>query len=270
MDSAVATIGHNLDFIKRRIMTAHIRVTKSGAEWVEGTLEIAAALREAREMVPADVSFSGWLKQHNLAYYNKNDRAALICFAADIELARTVLTESDSRSYQHIWHKNKGRFLQVRKPTDAPRSPTNRKRRAANLKGRAGLYRTMKLGEEAMSRIKGTSLDSAPEMDELVILNRGAPDGGLTPVVARLIEAAASGEAVSAIAEGVAMGGGRRHSAVALQLMTAWKRRMAAPWQLASEEQKAELVRQLISELDREQRLKLAQQSWGHDNKGGE
>jgi outer membrane biosynthesis protein TonB len=45
-----------------------------------------------------------------------------------------------------------------------------RKRRSE----RATIHRTMKLGEATMAKIKGTSLDSAAEMDELVILNRGA------------------------------------------------------------------------------------------------
>jgi hypothetical protein len=254
---SVVSFGHNrLEFLKRRIIEAHIRIVKGGSEWVEGSLEIAAALREGRDAVPADISFNGWLKQNNLVYYNHNDRAALINLAADIELARTVLTETDKRSYQHIWAENKARFTHLSKPhSDQPQ--TNRKRRVRNP-GRAQLFRTMKLGEEIMNKIKGTSLDSSVEMDELVILNRGATEGRHTEVVLRLVEAAAKGEPVSAIAEGVAMSGVRRSSA-APQLMTAWKRRMIAPWKLANVGERIELLFLLAKELDHGQQDSLCE-----------
>lgn len=45
-----------------------------------------------------------------------------------IELARTVISETDSRSYRLIWEANKKRFTSAGKP----RSPTNRKPRTHN------------------------------------------------------------------------------------------------------------------------------------------
>jgi regulator of replication initiation timing len=60
-------------------------------------------------------------------------------------------------------------------------------------------HRARKLGEDTIAKIKGTSLDNARELDELVILNRGAPEGELTPIVRQLVEAAAAGGAASAI-----------------------------------------------------------------------
>jgi hypothetical protein len=51
-----------------------------------------------------------------------------------------------------------------------------------------------------VEKLKGTSLDSAAEMRELVFLNRGAPEGGHTPEVTQLVAAAAAGADVSAIA----------------------------------------------------------------------
>jgi hypothetical protein len=57
----------------------------------------------------------------------------------------------------------------------------------------------MKLGEGTIAEIKGTSLDNAREMDELIRLNRGAPEGGHTPEVKRLVAAARAGVAVSAV-----------------------------------------------------------------------
>jgi Protein of unknown function (DUF3102) len=64
---------------------------------------------------------------------------------------------------------------------------------------RARLYRALKLGDEVMAKIKGTSLDNAREMDELVFLNRGAPKGGHTEIVKRFVADAAAGKEVSAI-----------------------------------------------------------------------
>jgi DNA-binding Lrp family transcriptional regulator len=64
---------------------------------------------------------------------------------------------------------------------------------------RPKLYREMKLGTDVMAKIKGTSLDSAAEMDELINLNRGAPEGEQTEIVQRLIAKAVAGEQVSAV-----------------------------------------------------------------------
>ena len=138
MAEVVAIIGHNrLDYIKRRIVEGHDRATKGGAEWVEGSLQLAAALREGREAVPADISFSSWLAKNGLAFFNKNARAALIHLAEDIDTARAVLTETDSVSYEMIWAKYKGRFPSARKP----RPPSNRKPRS--VQGSAMVFRAM-------------------------------------------------------------------------------------------------------------------------------
>jgi hypothetical protein len=80
----------------------------------------------------------------------------------------------------------------VKQPSSKPRKPRNRAR-ATNL-------RAMKLGDSTIDKLKGTSLGSAAEMDELVILNRGAPKGGHTKPVKQLVAAAVAGEDVSAIA----------------------------------------------------------------------
>lgn len=65
---------------------------------------------------------------------------------------------------------------------------------------RAEIHRRAKLGDETVERLKGTSLDSAAEMKELIVLNRGAKPGELTDVVKQLVDAAASGRDVSAVA----------------------------------------------------------------------
>ena len=58
----------------------------------------------------------------------------------------------------------------------------------------------MKLGEDTIAKIKGTALDRADEMDALIKLNRGAAPGTLTKDVQQLVEDAAAGKNVGAIA----------------------------------------------------------------------
>jgi Protein of unknown function (DUF3102) len=65
---------------------------------------------------------------------------------------------------------------------------------------RAMLHRRMKLGDQVVDKLKGTTLDRADELDELVILNRGAPEGGHTEIVKRLVADAIDGKPVSAVA----------------------------------------------------------------------
>ena len=52
----------------------------------------------------------------------------------------------------------------------------------------------MKLGEDTMAKIEGTSLDNAREKNELIRLNRGAPEGGRASEVKQLVAAANSRE----------------------------------------------------------------------------
>jgi hypothetical protein len=62
------------------------------------------------------------------------------------------------------------------------------------------INRSKKLGEELVASLQGTSLGTAKEQDELLVLNRGAESGELTDDVRRLVEDAKAGKAVSAIA----------------------------------------------------------------------
>lgn len=243
---AFPQIGHNkLEYIKRRIIEGHERATKGGAEWVEGSLQVAAALREGRDTVPANIAFSAWLKQNGLAFYSKEARGALIALAEDNALARVILTETPSRSYELIWRANKSRY---RSP---PKTPPKKR---ARVSGRAAIFRAMKLGDEVMAKIRGTSLDSAAEMDELIMLNRGAPEGDHTAIVKRIVEDAAAGKEVSAIAEGRKNSPGKASSR---DLAASWQKRMVAAWKLAQPEQRVALLLRLSTELNHEHQEKL-------------
>jgi hypothetical protein len=87
--------------------------------------------------------------------------------------------------------KRVGKDGKARKLPSKTRKPPNRVR--------ATIYREGKLGEETVAKLDGTSLGSAREMDELVILNRAAPEGEHTEIVKQLVADAVAGKAVSAI-----------------------------------------------------------------------
>jgi hypothetical protein len=250
---ALVAPGHNkIDYIKQQIAAGYNRANKGGEEWIEGSLIAAAALREGRELIPSNVTFGEWLKQNNLAFYSRHDREALIHLASDLDLMRTVLGESDSRSYQRIWGTNKSRFPSAR---ETHVSKGKRKPRTYNM-NRATIHRTMKLGEAAIAKIKGTSLDRADEIDELIRLNHAMPPGELKPEVQKLIDDAAAGKDVSALAHTATHHHGRPKLAAA-SLVAMWKKRMVYAWQHADLNAKTELMDYLVKTFDDEQREDL-------------
>jgi hypothetical protein len=250
-DMNVVAIGHNrLDFIKRRIAAGHERAEKGGAEWIEGSLEVAAALLEGREAIPSNITFRGWLIENKLDFYTKDDRMALLGLASDMALTRAILTETKSRSYLQIWRENKNRFRRASNMTGKRYTkPRNR------TPGLAMQHRRMKLGDEIVDSLAETSLDSAAEMDELVMLNRGAEDGQLTDIVARLVADAIDGKDVSAIAETAKLGTVmRKHPKTLIEI---WRKRMVFAWEQADLAEQHKLMEYLMDHCKKEDK--------GHD-----
>jgi hypothetical protein len=131
--SNVIPIGDNrLEYLKGQIVAGRERTIAGGREFVEGTLQMAEALREAREKFDADADFGKWLADNGLDL-PKDDRAALIGMAGDIALARTILTESTSRSCRLIWSKERDRFRSVAKPRQRAADVAKRDRVVAEL-----------------------------------------------------------------------------------------------------------------------------------------
>jgi hypothetical protein len=235
--------GNRIEYLKRQIIDGHARLQKNSADWVEASLQTACALREARDAIPADISFNVWLKRNALDFFNRTDRAALINMAGNPELMRTILSATDSRSYQLIWRESKRRFHIDMKPSaKRSRRPTRNMTRAMN-------YRIMKLGQDVIDQIKGTSLDSQKEMDELIMLNRGAPEGELTEIVKRLVADAVTGKPVSAVAEGARLSG--KPAAPLASLIAAWNKRMTATWEQADYATREGFVSYLIEHIKR-------------------
>jgi hypothetical protein len=124
--------GSPLDSIGRRIDAAWKRAHNGEQEWVEGSLELMQALREARQRFPSHNKFGRWLDTYDHNHISHQDRAALIGMASDLKLAREVLSEGNPRAYRYIWEEVKGRFTQMGK-TEIPKPSQRRRGRSAQL-----------------------------------------------------------------------------------------------------------------------------------------
>lgn len=222
-----------LDAAKQQLIVAHAR---RETDWIEGSIDVIVALRRIKDLIPPTVTFPGWLMEHKVNFYNKNDLAALSYFAHDLDLTRKILIESTSRCYEQIWRAYKQCYRTSKfKPGIAIKRPRRMSSRT--------LFRAAKLGDEAILKLKGTTLDSAAEIDELIELNRGAAPGELTPQVRKLIDDAASGKQISALSVSNQLG--RR--VIVRGLKSAWGKRMLAAWALASEDEQWELILHLVT-----------------------
>jgi hypothetical protein len=72
-------------------------------QWIEGTLELAVVVAEARNEMPDHHGFSRWLQRHGLEQIHPNDRSALVGFSKDLTVARSLLENSKSISWRVIW-----------------------------------------------------------------------------------------------------------------------------------------------------------------------
>jgi hypothetical protein len=124
MTADVITLPKFLDVLVQRIRSAYERTEHGRREWIEGTLELAAALAEARARVPADRQFSHWIVDAGLEDINHQDRAALISMAADLPATRRVLEETKRLSWRLIWDEEmKAWFTSAGKPDLASQNP---------------------------------------------------------------------------------------------------------------------------------------------------
>jgi hypothetical protein len=119
----------------------------------------------------------------------KSDRQIAAMLGVSHHTVGTVRAEMEGR----------GQIAHVTTRTDTRgRKQPARKRSSRNMV-RYPLIRAMKLGDATIDKLAGTSLDSAREIDALIYLNRGAPEGEHTPAVKRLVATAVAGQKVSAV-----------------------------------------------------------------------
>lgn len=106
-----------MNVLADRIRAAYGRTEQGRHEWIEGTLELAAALAEARTRFKADRQFAVWLAENDLDQLGENDRAALIKMAQEPTLLRDILTEqADQLHPDTILRKSIDRFGNIPKP----------------------------------------------------------------------------------------------------------------------------------------------------------
>jgi hypothetical protein len=158
---------------------------------------------------------------------------------SDRQIAETVKASHHTVGAVRVDMERRGQVAHVAARTDTKgrQQPAKRVRDYAFPQ----LHRRTKLGDETVDKIKGTTLDSAEEMDELVMLNRGAPPGEQTETVKQLVADAVAGKDVSAIAIG---------RGTAPKLVMAWRKRMTASWLLATKEERRKLITRLMSDDD--------------------
>src|ERR1700730_5340732 len=85
-----------LDLIGKRIDAAYNRLEGGRKECIEGSIELAMALSEARRQIPKHTEFHAWLIENGHDYVSAPYRSSLIRMAAHPKLTRTVLEETNS------------------------------------------------------------------------------------------------------------------------------------------------------------------------------
>jgi flagellar biosynthesis GTPase FlhF len=71
-------------------------------EWIEGAVQVAEALCEARTRYPADQRFSHWLEANGIDIHH-NERSAMLHMGVHPDAMRVLLKHSDRSSIQLIW-----------------------------------------------------------------------------------------------------------------------------------------------------------------------
>jgi hypothetical protein len=118
---------------------------------------------------------------------------------SDRQIAETVKADHKTVGSVRTQMEGRGEIPHVETRTDTRgRKQRARKPRTRNM-GRLDIIRRQKLGDETFDKLEGTTLATAAEMDELIRLNCGAPEGGHTESVKQLVAAAVAGESVSAV-----------------------------------------------------------------------
>jgi hypothetical protein len=122
MAQNLTTTSNSLTDLSARIGAAKTKVAASREAWITGSLDLIAALADARAQFAADRDFSHWLVHEGHDDIGKNDRAALIAMAACMDLTRAALAETERHSYRLIWKKEiRPRLPKDGKPATATR-----------------------------------------------------------------------------------------------------------------------------------------------------
>lgn len=122
--------GTMLDVLAERYRAAFDKVKGGREQWIEGTLELALVILEARKQPELldHKAFSRWLERNGLQKISEGDRAALINMAKDPIATRKLLEQSKGFSWEWIWRNSPQRTSQ-RAQASQPRPVSHRTRR---------------------------------------------------------------------------------------------------------------------------------------------
>lgn len=103
-DKKIIDMPTPMNVLVERVRAGHQRAERGGQEWIEGVLEMASAMHEARDRFQNDDRRLGiWTIENEIDFFNQDDRNALVNMGAHLELARIVLEETQRRCFQLIW-----------------------------------------------------------------------------------------------------------------------------------------------------------------------
>ena len=227
----------NLEELAERISEGHRAIKQmfkqASCNALHIALDVGQALIQAQSGVPAG-KWEGWLKgrcpRRSAYLYMQVAR-----HKAEIEAALAETPTLSLRAAHRLIAKPKPKISAAGdQPAREPRNLT-----------RAMRHRRMKLGDGVADSLKGTSLESVHEQDQLIMLNRGAARGELTPIVKRLIADAIAGKAVSAVTESNRLNvtGRIKHLPTLLEF---WRKNAIAVWQRANKDEQGKFIEYLI------------------------
>ena len=126
MTKVVSMEAGRLDQLAKRIRNGIDLRHQSDEEWIQATLDLSAALFEAKEYFNNNTKLFGqWLDESGFDL-SRNDRAAYVGFGGNLERARGILESTKSRSVETIFKREfrVQRSLNSQKPKKAP-GPTD-------------------------------------------------------------------------------------------------------------------------------------------------
>lgn len=109
-----------IDLEVEKVRHAYDKWHAAGEEWIEATLEMAKVLYEAKSRFKDTREFAAWL-QMNEIIISKDDRVGFIGMGGNIDAARAMLIQTQSRSINHTWRALKSRVRHVSKSKSRPK-----------------------------------------------------------------------------------------------------------------------------------------------------
>jgi hypothetical protein len=131
---ATATPPNDITTLKSNLDLAWGKIESGNKLWLEGAIELINTLYDARQHFPADQEFGKWLDGNGYGEerITRNDRAALLNMALNLDVTREVLAETHRRSWRLIWEEEIQPRLHSPVQPNSQRPKKNGAKRKAN------------------------------------------------------------------------------------------------------------------------------------------